>query len=221
MKYLKVWTNFREVISMLDDAEKGRLFEAMLLYADSGTEMELTGNERIVWPGAKQGIDLTARKNETLRNNGTKGGRPTEKGEKKTKQNQTKPNRTKDNQSEPKETKPNQTEPKEDSPEETGYPFGLTEQEIHASLERDRQIEECAHYMGLETTMAALDKAKDMALKYGLENLLAAMRKAVDVHEWRYVEGILKKGGVSADTGQGQEPKAPASAEAQEEVNWL
>ena len=54
-----------------------------------------------------------------------------------------------------------------------------------------------------------------------MENLLAAMRKAVDVHEWRYVEGILKKGGASAEPEQEQAPKAQAAAEAQEEVNWL
>ena len=218
MKYLKVWTNFRQVISELDDAEKGRLFDAMLLYAETGEEKELVGKERILWPGARQGIDLTAQRNETLRNNGMKGGRPTEDGETKTKRNQTKPNKTKANQEEPKKTRENQTEPKQ---EDTGYPFGLTDADIHESLERDRQIEECARYMGLETTMAALDKAKDMARRYGLENLLAAMRKAVDVHEWRYVEGILKKGGVSTEPGQGQTPQAQTAAETPEEVNWL
>lgn len=222
MKYLKVWTSFRQTISMLSDEEKGRLFEAMLLYAECGQEIELTGNERIIWPGARQGIDLAAIKNETNKNNGMKGGRPPDGNSKKTDRNRTKPKRTETNRNEPTETEQNRTEPKNDNQDSAaGYPFGLTDADIHESLERDRQIEECARYMGLETTMAALDKAKDMAHKYGLENLLAAMRKAVDVHEWRYVEGILKKGGASAEPGQEQAPKAQAAAEAQEEVNWL
>lgn len=73
MDYLKVWTSFREVIAPLSDAEKGRLFEAMLLYADTGVEpSEFRGNERFLWPTAKQGIDLAAKKSETNRANGSK-----------------------------------------------------------------------------------------------------------------------------------------------------
>lgn len=100
MEFLKVWVSFREVISTLNDAEKGRLFEAMLTYADTGEEpQDFKGNERFLWPVAKQDIDRTALKNETLRANGMKGGRP-----KKTKDNQTKPEETKENQTEPNES---------------------------------------------------------------------------------------------------------------------
>ena len=99
MKYLKVWTSFRDVISPLSYDEKGRLFDMMLDYTDSGIEpAEFVGNERFRWPAAKQAIDLTAERNEKLRENGLKGGRP------KSKENQTEPNETKQNQSEPNET---------------------------------------------------------------------------------------------------------------------
>ena len=99
MKYLKVWTSFREVISPLADAEKGRLFDMMLQYAEDGTEPgNFAGNERYTWPAAKQWIDLTYAKNARLKENGKKGGRP------KTKDNQEKPNKTKDNQEEPTQT---------------------------------------------------------------------------------------------------------------------
>ena len=75
MKYLKVWTSFREVIEPLQDAEKGRLFDMMLLYAEKGTDPgNFAGNERFVWPAAKQIIDLAAEKAEKLRQNGSKGG---------------------------------------------------------------------------------------------------------------------------------------------------
>ena len=73
MEYLKVWTNFREVIATLGDAEKGRLFDAMLLYADNGAEpVEFRGNERFLWPVAKRDIDLAASKSETNRANASK-----------------------------------------------------------------------------------------------------------------------------------------------------
>ena len=93
MKYLKIWTSFLDLISTLEYDEIGRLFEMMLIYAESGKEPEdIDGNERFLWPVAKQQIDLTAEKNEILRQNGRKGGRP------KTKDNQTEPNKTKGNQ---------------------------------------------------------------------------------------------------------------------------
>lgn len=98
MKYLKVWTSFREVIEPLQDAEKGRLFDMMLLYAEEGIDPgNFAGNERFVWPAAKQIIDLTAEKAEKLRQNGLKGGRPV----------------TKDNQEEANESKNNQIEANE------------------------------------------------------------------------------------------------------------
>lgn len=96
MKYLKVWTSFLELMKTLEYDEIGRLFEMMLIYAESGEEPEvIDGNERFLWPVAKQQIDLTAERNETLRANGMKGGRP------KAIENQTKPNKTKQNQIEP------------------------------------------------------------------------------------------------------------------------
>ena len=99
MKYLKVWTSFRDVMDPLSDAEKGRLFVMMLCYADSGEEpADFAGNERFVWPAAKQWIDLTYSENAKQRENGKKGGRP------KTHENPEKPNETQENPNEPNKT---------------------------------------------------------------------------------------------------------------------
>ena len=57
MKYLKVFTDFAEDIAELNDAEAGRLFRAMLLYAETGKESDLKGNERFIWRAAKKNID--------------------------------------------------------------------------------------------------------------------------------------------------------------------
>ena len=57
MKYLKVFTDFKEVMGDLGDAEKGRLFTAMLDYAETGTDPDLRGNERFLWRTAKMQID--------------------------------------------------------------------------------------------------------------------------------------------------------------------
>ena len=76
MKYLKVFTNFAEIIEPLDDAEQGRLFRAMLRYAESGEQDELAGNERFVWAAARQIIDREREFCEKQTSNGSKGGRP-------------------------------------------------------------------------------------------------------------------------------------------------
>ena len=107
MKYLKVWTSFLDIIRPKDeengplyaDDEIGRLFVMMLEYAESGKAPEkFAGNERFVWPAAKQWIDLTFAENEKQRKNGKKGGRP------KTQENPEKPNETQENPNEPNET---------------------------------------------------------------------------------------------------------------------
>ena len=64
MKYLKVFTDFAPSLEPLGDAECGRLFKAMLEYARTGQEPDFRGNERFIWPTAKQSID---RDSETYR----------------------------------------------------------------------------------------------------------------------------------------------------------
>ena len=80
MKYLKVFTDFADAMKELGDAERGRLFTAMLKYAETGAAPDFRGNERFIWPVAKLQIDRMAAECEgrakTSRENGSKGGRP-------------------------------------------------------------------------------------------------------------------------------------------------
>ena len=92
MKYLKVFTDFAEAIEPLSEAERGRLFTAMLQYASTGETAELKGAERFVWPTAKQNIDRTRAEAERNAACGSKGGRP--KKAKKTDLNRKKPTET-------------------------------------------------------------------------------------------------------------------------------
>lgn len=57
MQYLQIFANKEELLAPFDDAERGRLFTAMLKYALHCEEMELPGNERFIWPVFKQMID--------------------------------------------------------------------------------------------------------------------------------------------------------------------
>ena len=57
MKYLKVFTDFLQDMEPLSFDERGRLFTAMLVYMDSGTELGLIGNERFLWNSAKKWME--------------------------------------------------------------------------------------------------------------------------------------------------------------------
>lgn len=74
MKYLKVWVTFRKALEPYSDAEKGRLFDAMLAYAADGTEPHFSGNERYIWGSVKETIDLTRETSEKRKAVGALGG---------------------------------------------------------------------------------------------------------------------------------------------------
>lgn len=69
MTYLKVWVSLKDALEPFSDAEKGRLFDAMLTYADSGEEPHFTGNERFIWAMVRQNIDMTRSESEKNRRN--------------------------------------------------------------------------------------------------------------------------------------------------------
>lgn len=87
MKYLKVFTDFAGSLSELGEAEIGRLFMAMLKYAETSELPDLRGNERFVWPTAKSHIDRAMKECARQSENGKKGGR------KKPKETQINPNK--------------------------------------------------------------------------------------------------------------------------------
>ena len=116
MKYLKVWTDFVNVLDPLNDDEVGRLFLAMLNYAATGEEPSgFAGNERFLWQVAKRDIDVAAERAETLRQNGARGGRPP-----KSKDVLPEAEETKENQTEPNETNENQTKAEKKRKEKKG-----------------------------------------------------------------------------------------------------
>jgi len=103
VKYLKVFTNFRRSMEGLTDEEKGRLFDAMLMYAETGEEPTFSGNERFIWGSVLNMFEAQQIFNDKQRANGVKGGRPSK--PKETQQNPENPN-------EPKETQQNPENPK-------------------------------------------------------------------------------------------------------------
>ena len=187
MNYLKVWTNFRNVIQTLDDSEKGRLFDAMLLYAETGEEPEtFIGNERVMWPVAKRDIDMAMQWRETCRANGLKGGRP------KTEKNPNKPTETQTNPEKPnhnlKEKKGNEIKRNEmkssfmDEDEAAGY-----------QREHDR-VFLAAEDAGFKMSNTVRARLIALYADNGLEKMLAGFNECAThgVPTLAYLEAVLK-----------------------------
>ena len=55
--YFQAYHSILEAMEQLDDAERGRLFTALLIYSETGEAPELSGNERFVFPALRGQID--------------------------------------------------------------------------------------------------------------------------------------------------------------------
>lgn len=80
MVYIKIFVDYLDAIEPLGDAERGRLFTALLQYARTGEAPQLGGNERFLFPMIRAQLDRDNAEFEDFRHkqaeNGKKGGRP-------------------------------------------------------------------------------------------------------------------------------------------------
>lgn len=56
-EYFCAYHSYRAWMEMLSDAEKGRLFDALLLYSETGEQLSLSGKEAATFPAMKWNID--------------------------------------------------------------------------------------------------------------------------------------------------------------------
>ena len=73
--YVKAYFDWIEQTAALSDAERGRLFIAVLEYARSGLEPKLDGRESILFPVFRATLDRDNKISETNSKNGSLGGR--------------------------------------------------------------------------------------------------------------------------------------------------
>ena len=217
--YYKLFFDFKEQTAALSDAERGRLVIALIDYARDGVVPKLDGRESILFPVFKSQIDRDLAKSAAMADNGRRGrqARGTEQANgskcKQDEANESNREQTEANASKCKQTeanRPNKDKEKdkdEDKDEDRGGgvsacaredapppPYGLTDHEITASLDRDRQIEQTARECGLPFAPANMLTARDLAAEHGLDTLIRAMRRAADgkSQTWGYVKGILR-----------------------------
>ena len=184
MKYLKVWTDFEDVLSTLGEDEVGRLFLAMLRYAATGEEpASFPGNERFIWPVAKRSIDLTATKANVLRENGLKP---------KSKQKQTEANESKQKQTEANETQ-KEKKGKEKKGNEMKSSF-IDDDDAAAIQGEHDQVLNAAEDAGFARNTATRTILMKLFSQYGAQKMLDGIASCVKygVPTIAYLEGCLK-----------------------------
>lgn len=96
--YVKAYYDWIEQTAALSDAERGRLFIAVLEYARSGLEPKLDGRESILFPVFRATIDRDNKIAKTNAQNGALGGRGNKATESETKRNKATESETKPTQ---------------------------------------------------------------------------------------------------------------------------
>lgn len=197
MKYLKVWTNFADVLAPLADDEIGRLFLFMLHYAETGEEpVEFPGCESFIWPVAKRDIDLMAEKDEKLRQNGSKGGIA------KSKNKQALANVSKVYQELPKISKDNQTlanvslkeiERNEIEINEKELSF-IDDDEAHGIQDEQNRVLDAAEDAGFKCSNSERANLLKLYATHGLQKMLEAITSCVKhgATNLAYLEACLK-----------------------------
>lgn len=62
LESFNAYHSYLDAMEMLNDAERGRLFTALLIYSSTGADPDLRGNERFIFPTMKEQIDRDAKR---------------------------------------------------------------------------------------------------------------------------------------------------------------
>lgn len=191
LDYLKVFPDIEVLLKRYDDAQRGRLFMAMMAYAYRG-ELPTFGEnapEWYVWDTLQFKIDQCAESLEAKKASGKKGGsaKQPEADESNTKQNAYIQEQVKEQ------------EKNIGGGYVTPNPYDdVTDDELRRMREEQADVEAAAKRMGLPAGASGDFDAMDrLRAEYGAENLLKAISRTQGATEksrcWRYVEGILRK----------------------------
>lgn len=166
--YIKIWDTYESYFEPLSAAEVGRLVLAMMKYKSSGTEPELNGNERYVWPAIKRDLIKDAEYIEGKRISGKAGGESKRK-QSEANESKSKLEKEKDKISSSSCDGTTTTKPIEDVFRENIGKLGATGQ---------KALAEYVERMGDELVLAVIGKCSDLG-----SSTWAYVRKALDEAE--------------------------------------
>ena len=236
LDYLKVFPDIEVLLKRYDDAQRGRLFMAMMAYAYRG-ELPTFGEntpEWYVWDMLQFKIDQCAESLEAKKASGKKGGsakqpeadesnvKQTEANASTLKQSQAKPSKAKQPEADESNVKQNtyiQEQVKEQEKNIGGgyvtpNPYDdVTDDELRRMREEQADVETAARRVGLPVSAAGdYDTMDALRAEHGADNLLKAISRIQGATEksrdWRYISGILRKERASGYTWADKPPNA-------------
>lgn len=168
-KYIKVYLDLLEALEPFGDAERGRLFTALLEYGRTGAAPGLSGNERFLFPMIRAQLDRDGAsydaRCETNAANGKKGGAPSGNSNAKKKQpKQAKQPKTRQDKDEDKDKDKKEISPVGDIKKTAIAAVMTAYMDKITATPSERSLDELKGYvgtMGAECCLRAIDEALD------------------------------------------------------------
>lgn len=193
-EYVPVFWDWIEVTGELNDQEKGRLIDAMVMYSRGGDWQDrIKGNERYLFPAFQQQINRARKLSDKRSDAGAIGGKQNQANESKPKQ--TEANRSKRKQTEANRSKTTKEEEKEEEAATGCGGFLDSDEAYRLQGELDAVLEEAAK-CGFSQDARTLDELNALCAEYTPPCVLDAIRIAHDRGKPNlgYLRGVLQRG---------------------------
>ena len=207
LEYVPVFWDWIEVTGELNDQEKGRLIDAMVMYSRGGDWQDrIKGNERYLFPAFRQQIERARAMSEKRSDAGATGGKQAQANASKAKQIQANASKRKQTQANAsKIAKKEEEKEKVVATTDSGGGF-LTEAEAQALSARLDEVYAEAERCGFTCTAREIDELTALASEHGAERVCDAIRIASDRGKPNlgYLRGILARDESSATDKHGE-----------------
>lgn len=207
LEYVPVFWDWIEVTGELNDQEKGRLIDAMVMYSRGGDWQDrIKGNERYLFPAFRQQIERARAMSEKRSDAGATGGKQAQANASKAKQIQANASKRKQTQANASKIAKKEEE-KEKEVATTGCGGGfLTEEEAQSLSARLDEVYAEAERCGFTCTAREIDELTSLAAEHGAERVCDAIRIASDRGKPNlgYLRGILARDESSASEKHGE-----------------
>ena len=206
LEYVPVFWDWIEVTGELNDQEKGRLIDAMVMYSRGGDWQDrIKGNERYLFPAFRQQIDRAREKSDKRADAGATGGKQAQANASKAKQIQANASKSKQTKANASKIAKKEEEKKEVATTGCGGGF-LTEDEAQSLSARLDEVYAEAERCGFTCTAQEIDELTALAAEHGAERVCDAIRIASDRGKPNlgYLRGILARDESSATDKHGE-----------------
>ena len=192
LEYVPVFWDWIEVTGELNDQEKGRLIDAMVMYSRGGDWQDrIKGNERYLFPAFQMQIDRAREKSDKRADAGATGGKQMQANASKRKQTQANASKAKQTQANASKISKKEEE-KEKEVATTGCGGGfLTEDEAQSLSARLDEVYAEAERCGFTCTAREIDELTALAAEHGAERVCDAIR--IDSERGKSNLGYLRR----------------------------